>query len=192
MADVPRLLADQVRVMRVTPGASIDSHEAYVDAIVLLVPGNPSGTEVGTDDLAVDGVVMPGGERHGCGWWCQVRQVESRAPIASGSAGWAARCCSRDTPQGVALAKRLYLRRKRRRCVCRGRRCMSMVGRFLPRVIQWNGEPLQFLSACGFNVVQLPGAPTPEQSAEAEKLGLWFLCSPEHPDALARRVGASR
>jgi hypothetical protein len=64
---------------------------------------------------------------------------------------------------------------------------------FLPRVIQWNGEPLQFLSACGFNVVQLPGAPTPAQSAEAEKLGLWFLCSPDHPDALAQaglgRVG---
>ena len=64
---------------------------------------------------------------------------------------------------------------------------------FLPRVIQWNGEPLQFLSACGFNVVQLPGVPTPAQSAEAEKLGLWFLCSPEHPDALVQaglgRVG---
>ena len=44
VADVPRLLADQVRVMRANPGASIDSHEAYVDAIILLVPGNPSGT----------------------------------------------------------------------------------------------------------------------------------------------------
>src|SRR3954451_18067574 len=59
VAEVPRLLAEQVRVMRATPGASIDAHEAYVDAIVLLVPGNPSGTDVGTDDLTVDGVVMP-------------------------------------------------------------------------------------------------------------------------------------
>ena len=57
---------------------------------------------------------------------------------------------------------------------------------FLPRVIQWNGESLQFLSGLGFNVVQLPAAPNSEQSAEAARLGLWFLCSPEHPDALER------
>ena len=64
--------------MRATPGASIDSHEAYVDAIVLLVPGNPSGMEVGTDDLAVDGVVMPARRATGRGWQRVVfRRVES-------------------------------------------------------------------------------------------------------------------
>ena len=58
IAEVPRLLADQVRVMRVMPGASIDPHEAFIDAIVLFIAGNPSGTEVGTDDLQVDGVLL--------------------------------------------------------------------------------------------------------------------------------------
>src|SRR5262249_1217130 len=38
----------------------------------------------------------------------------------------------------------------------------------------------------GFNVVQLPTAPTPEQSAEAEHYGIWLLSQPDHPEALQR------
>ena len=58
LADVPKLLAEQVRLLRTAPGASIDPREAYVDAIVLIVPGGPDGTEVWTDDLDVDGIVL--------------------------------------------------------------------------------------------------------------------------------------
>ena len=163
--------------MRATPGASIDSHEAYVDAIVLLVPGNPSGTDVGTDDLAVDGVVMPSAASSAVALAARVvfRRVESRLLPAGRRFVRQGSAALRRRSRRVSLGRRLYLRRKRRRCACTGRRCTVDGRPFLPRVIQWNGEPLQFLSACGFNVVQLPGAPTPEQSAEAERLGLWFL-----------------
>src|SRR6185436_19192101 len=58
LAEVPKLLADQVRVLRATPGAAIDPREAFVDAIVLIVPGNSAAIEVGTDELEVDGVVL--------------------------------------------------------------------------------------------------------------------------------------
>ena len=173
VAEVPRLLADQVRVMRATPGASIDSNEAYVDAIVLLVPGNPTGTDVGTDDLAVDGVVMPS-ER--VSRWRPIADCKCQAR-AGVRPRWASAALRRAVqPAGVARGKDCVRNESGDACGCRGRRCMSMGGRFLPRVIQWNGEPLQFLSACGFNVVQLPGAPTPAQSAEAEKLGPVVSC----------------
>jgi hypothetical protein len=185
VAEVPRLLADQVRVMRATPGAAIDAHEAFVDAIVLLVPGNPSGTEVGTDDLAVDGVLLPAAGS-------VVSAADGVQPKARKAP--ASRVAVRAVGQNRVAAGSPPLANVREKIASASKAATVRLqgtivyvdGRpFLPRVIQSNGEPLQFLSACGFNVVQLPGAPMPEQSAEAEQLGLWFLCSPAHPDALA-------
>ena len=178
VGEVPRLLADQVRVMRATPGASIDPKEAYVDAVVLLVPGNPSGTEIGTDDLAVDGVVIP---------------ATSATPTASAARqlpGTSAKQVSRsatapEKPQNGAperMASALTGAPVRLQGTV-----LNVDGRaFLPRVIQSNGEPLAFLAACGFNVIQLPEAPTPAQSTEATRLGVWFLCAPARPDTIAR------
>lgn len=193
VAEVPRLLADQVRVMRATPGAAIDSHEAFVDAIVLLVPGNPSGTEVGTDDLAVDGVLMPAaGNVMGTAGGVQPKGKKAAANrVAVRAVGQ--NSVAAAAPPLANVREKIASASKAATVRLQGT-ILNVDGRpFLPRVIQSNGEPLQFLSACGFNVVQLPGAPTPEQSAEAERLGLWFLCSPEHPDALAQaglgRVG---
>ena len=56
VSEVPKLLAAQVRVMRTTPGAAIDSREAYLESVVLIVPGDPNGVELGTDQLEVEGV----------------------------------------------------------------------------------------------------------------------------------------
>lgn len=201
VAEVPRLLADQVRVMRAMPGASIDSHEAYIDAVVLLLPGNPSGTDVGTDDLTVDGVLVP-------------PPATASAAVASGAAGAA------STPQAGGVARQPHPNAKHGRTTARTVSASTAAtasktpqpparenvlsatqaakvrlqgtmlyvdGRpFLPRAIQWNGEPLEFLASCGFNVVQLPAPPTPQQSVEAERAGLWFLSIPPHPDAIAR------
>lgn len=169
--EVPKLLAEQVRVMRATPGAAIDAHEAYVDAVVLIVPGNPSGTDLGTDELVVDGVLLstPAGA----------------AGTAKGLAAAPASANKRtELPKlsgpGVTPDKKSTVRLQGTTLVVDGRP-------FLPRVIRWNGEPLQFLASCGFNVVQLNEVPTEEQSAEAERIGLWFLCGPEHPEKLARQ-----
>lgn len=194
VAEVPRLLSDQVRVMRATPGASIDSKEAYVDAIVLLVPGNPSGADVGIDDLAVDGVLMPGAASSAVAAGGAGGVPPGGKQVASGRE--AIRAVGQQgiavTTQPAGIGREKIVSATKAATVRLHGTTLSVDGRpFLPRVIQWNGEPLQFLSACGFNVVQLPGAPTPEQSEEADKLGLWFLASPEHPDALAR-VGVGR
>jgi hypothetical protein len=155
LAETPKLLAEQVRVMRATPGASIDPREAYVDAVVLIVPGNSAQVEIGTDELEVDGVML------------------SKAnPQAAANAATPANA-------GGAAVKKPTVR-------LHGTTLTIDDKPFLPRIIQSNGEPLELLSKCGFNVVQLPGAPTPEQSAQAERLGMWFLAAPEHPDNLTR------
>jgi hypothetical protein len=162
VAEVPKLLAEQVRIMRATPGAAIDAHEAYVDAVVLIVPGNPNGAEMSTDDLVIDGVLLAPA--------ASTATASNRLPtLANASAPTSGEAAEQESPvrlQGTTL-------------VVDGRP-------FLPRVITWNGEPLQFLASCGFNVVQLKNPPTSEQSAEAQRCGIWFLCEPPHPDALAR------
>lgn len=60
LSNVPRRLAEQVRVLRTEPGASIDPREAYVAAILLLVPGGQDAIELWTDDLDIDGVTLEG------------------------------------------------------------------------------------------------------------------------------------
>ncbi len=59
LSGVPSLLAAQARVMRAAHVEAVDTHEAYVDAIVLVVPGGSGNTVVWTDALEVDGVVLP-------------------------------------------------------------------------------------------------------------------------------------
>ncbi len=47
-----------------------------------------------------------------------------------------------------------------------------------PRIIQHQGEPLEFLKRLGFNAVWLSRPPTAEQLSEAKRLGLWLVCTP--------------
>ena len=57
LSDVPKSLAAQVRVMR-TMQSGVDAHKAYLESVVLVIPGDPNGVEVGMDDLEVDGVAI--------------------------------------------------------------------------------------------------------------------------------------
>jgi hypothetical protein len=199
VAEVPRLLADQVRVMRAKPGASIDPHQAYIDAIVLLVPGNPGGADFATDDLTVDGVLVPPPAAVSAAVIprakspAAARQATAapRSPLAAKHGRTSARTVSASTAANARVpqpAARENILSATQAANVRLRGTMLYVdGRpFLPRGIQWNGEPLQFLASCGFNVVQLSEPPTTAQSAEAERAGLWFVSIPPHPDAIAR------
>jgi hypothetical protein len=182
LADVPRLLEEQIRVMRATPGAVIDPHEAYVDAVVLIVPGDSNGVELGTDNLEVDGVVIPDiGKAAALGKQVSLSSGSKHPKQGLHGAGSA-------KPQAAipAAASAVVAPSPKSSAKLEGTTLMVDGRQFFPRVVQWNGESLQFLANCGFNVVQLPAAPTSEQSAEAERLGLWFLCTPARPDAIER------
>ncbi len=58
---------------------------------------------------------------------------------------------------------------------------------FLMRGIEWNNEPFAFLAARGFNTIWMHDLPTPEQSADARRAGLWIICTPPAVDALSAR-----
>lgn len=174
LSDVPRLLAGQVRVIRATPGVSIDPGEAYVDAIVLTVPGEPGGTTVWTDELEIDGIVLD-----------RIEDSRTAGPPPTNNTpahesgvvqvGWRQELGSATGRSSLGEAPDVRLHGT----------TLSVAGKpFVPRAIEWNGEPLEFLADRGFNTVLLRQLPSPEQSAEAFQRGLWFICTPPLPDAL--------
>jgi hypothetical protein len=46
------------------------------------------------------------------------------------------------------------------------------------RAVEHRGEPLELIKTLGFNAIALPIPPTPEQNAEARRLGLWLIAPP--------------
>jgi hypothetical protein len=48
----------------------------------------------------------------------------------------------------------------------------------MPRIIEHNGEPLEWLHSLGFNAVKLRAEPTPKELKEAQRLGLWLVAPP--------------
>ena len=57
----------------------------------------------------------------------------------------------------------------------------------MPRIIQWQGEPLEFLKRLGFNAIAMGRLPSPAELAEANRVGLWIVCPPPTTVALEAR-----
>ncbi len=176
LSGVPKLLADEVRVMRTDAGFSIDPRQAYVDAIVLVVPGQPEGTLVSTDNLEITGIqieptTIAQASQAAIGENKNVRHSSVEQADWQQDVGPAAKGDPQLTPHQVRLIGATLL----------------VEGKpFMPRAIEWRGESLQFLYDRGFNTIQLPKAPEVIQSTEAKKLGLWFICPPPLPDVIVK------
>lgn len=176
--NLPKQLAAEIRILRAMPGAKIDPREAFLNAVVLIVPGEPHGVEVATDDLVVDGVVRKLPD--------DIQQTAYPAPAAAALGSPATRSIPAnlrrlpDATSAIAASDNIP--------AVQLQGDLLLVGNkpFLPRAIRFQGEPLAYLAERGFNVVWLNRAPTVEQTAEAKKLGLWFISQPPHPEALAR------
>jgi hypothetical protein len=176
LKDVPKLLAAEVRAMRSVPGAKIDSREAFLDCVVLITPGDPQGIEVVTDELEVDGVRIAS---------AAVQLTNHEGPSANQVPITRALPSQHDEPTPRDVRSELSPQVQGSQLIVNGRP-------FMPRAIQWQGEPLQFLANCGFNTIQLSSEPTGELIAEAQRAGLWFLCAPPRPDEIRRReIGQS-
>jgi hypothetical protein len=159
LTDLPKQLAARVRVLRTAPGANIDPHEAYLEAVTIIVPGGPGAATVWTDELVVDGVVAT--------------TADDAAPVAdSGVVQTAFTSSSNPTaPTPLVQVQNTTL---------------FVAGKpFLPRGIEWNGEPLSFLAERGFNTIWIDHPPTADQTAEAQRADVWFVATPPRPDALA-------
>ena len=55
----------------------------------------------------------------------------------------------------------------------------------VPRIIQWQGEPLELLQKIGFDAVWMGRSPTPNEFADATRLGMFLVCPPPSPEQLA-------
>jgi len=169
IAQLPDLLAAQVRVVRASQRASIDSREAYVDAIVLVVPGGEDRATVWTDLLEIDGVVLAAtaGNANGADVQPAVFSAPSWPQTAQSPPTVAA-----SSPDGAPAQ-------------FRGTTLLVSGRPMLVRGIEWNNEPFAFLGARGFNTIWLDNPPTAEQAADAARENLWLVCRPPTFEKLA-------
>ncbi len=177
LKDLPKLLAAELRVLRLTAGKQVDAKEAYLDAVVLSVPGDPQGVVIETDELVVDGVPRVAVDdvklvNYPTGSPGSAQRQLQLAPAAAQLRqlpNFAAASPVQATPDSIQLQGDLLLANDRPLSV---------------RAVDWHGEPLDFLAQRGFNVVRLQQPPTTEQAAEAQRTGMWFICRPPRPDVI--------
>ncbi len=62
----------------------------------------------------------------------------------------------------------------------------------VPRIIQWQGEPLELLARLGFNMIGMGRSPTADELAEADRHDLQIVCPPPSPQQIqAEGIGAN-
>ena len=165
LADLQKLVARQVRALRMQLGPNVDDREAYLDAILLNIYGGPGVTNVWIDDLDLAGYVGLTGAPLG--------QVVAPLPKIGGpfpnnSSGVPSFGTPANLPKRFDIKLSLSM--------------LSVDGKpIFPRAIEHQGEPLSKLKELGFNAVWLKQLPTQELLEEADRLGLWLICPPPRP-----------
>lgn len=155
LEDLPTLVARQARVLRAQLKTAVDTHEAYIDRVLLNVATGPGRSHIAIDDLEVAGHVQP-----------PEQQPENIPPGAM-------------PPRNITEAAHPRTSLELNGSV------LSVEGRpFFARAIEYRGESLAFLKDLGFNTIKFDETPTPALLAEAHRLGLWLVCRPERPPGL--------
>ena len=181
--DLSRLVVRYVRVLRSQLGPNIDDREAYLDRIVLNIYGGAGVTNVCIDDLDIAGyVARPQGAGEPVGG--QVTAVRRDAAAAGTSERYAPAVAH---PYPAILGRAA----PPAKATLVGSVLLTEGRPFFPRIIQYQGEPLEFLSRVGFNTLWLAQPPSPDLMAEAERLHLWVVCPPPLPVGPASQPGAA-
>jgi hypothetical protein len=164
---IPRLLARQVWALRSQLGPKIDGREAYVERVLLNVYGGPGVTNVWIDDLEVAGFASAGSPPPGGKPRQPVMPPTANEAINPGSLPGSARVPFDSPPRpGVQLSGSVLL----------------LDGQpLLPRVIEYQGEPLALVKQLGFNAIWLRQVPPPQLCDQAQRLGLGLVCPPPRP-----------
>jgi hypothetical protein len=148
--EIPKLLERQARVARLQTSDSIDVREAYVSHLIFLVPGGPGVSDLAVDWIALDGIVLDRKVD------LQIQQAtaesEAEGPVLA-IPQLPAQQAVPVTPPSEEVAQ-------------------------VHRIIEWQGEPLEFLAKLGFNAVWVSRAPTPEELSEAGRLGIALVSPP--------------
>jgi hypothetical protein len=175
LSNAQGLLEAQARILRMTPGRQIDTREAFVDAIVLVVPGGAANTAVWTDALEVDGVVTSTTRESTDGdSSATTRVIPAIPPLGQRAAG------ARPEPTALSAAGLPLVQ-------FQGTMLLVAAKPFFPLGVEWNHEPLEYLAARGCNTIWTDEPPTRELADEAAKAGVWLICRPPSPDEIAQR-----
>ncbi len=217
ITDVPRLLARQIRLLRMQLGPNVDQREAYVDAILLNINCGSDVANVWIDDLDIAGYVSASGS-------AQAQTVNPAPRVGkdvAASSGWAPKGniagpqltgpvdgdkTKDGTVNSISPASRGFsgteyprteplasLQPKQHEVKLSGSVLTVDNRPFFPRVIEHQGEPLAVLKQLGFNTVWLKRLPAPEILEEAQRLGLWVICPwPRAPQLDGGRDPASQ
>ncbi len=139
----------QFRILRQQFGSDIDTREAYIDKIVINAFSEPGAIQIWIDDLEVAGLVSLPQQPPGSGGTSRQASFNETLPA--------------DRASSVELDGSILLT---------GDRPVAV------RMIEHNGESLEWLQTAGFNGVWLREPATATQLRDAQRLGLWIVAPP--------------
>ncbi|MEM6330199.1 MAG: hypothetical protein AAF790_08120 [Planctomycetota bacterium] len=160
IAGLPSRVVGRARMMRAAGGApSIDAREAYVDSVVLIVPGGGGADTFMTSRLEVEGVLQA------------ARSSGADASQATQGAGGRGQKPAERTPTDPAPEAPPQ--------PFDPTRGFQHAGKPLfPIIWTHRGESLQTLQRLGFNTVATRTMPSKAMAAEAHRLGLRIVAAP--------------
>ena len=148
IADVPALVERQARVLRSQLGPAVDTREAYVDMMIVNAYSEPGMVQLWLDDLEVTG------------------HVAFENVVAGDATGGQVRQAAFDANAGLPSIRLdgsiILLDGKPQQL----------------RMIEHNGESLEWLRSVGFNGVLLKEPATPELLTDAQRLGIQLIAPP--------------
>ncbi len=151
--DLKEQLKVETWMLRRKYGSHINERDAYVDKVVLNLYAGAGRTSVRVDDLKLSGIVSA------------ENLAQSVATLGT---------IKRDGDVKRASAQ---VTEKQKSLVQRDGTVLLVKNTpFFPRIIQHNGEPLDYLKAIGFNTVELKSTATMEQLRQAQQLNIWLIC----------------
>lgn len=154
--DVPGLIQRQARILRTQFGPSVDTREAYIDMVIVNAYTEPGVVQIWLDDLEVTGHVALDNAKVGGVDNDRVRQASFDATAGLPS---------------VKLDGSIILLDGKPQQL---------------RMIEHNGESLEWLQAMGFNGVLLREPASPELLADAQRVGMRLIAPPpEEQDRLS-------
>jgi hypothetical protein len=175
VVDFTKQVEQQARVLRAQLRLPVDTAQAYVDRVLLNVYVGPGKHRLWLDDLEVTGVTTAPG----------TPPAEMLPLVDAGQGNLTP--ISRRTTDGATTPDAqpaVQVELKGQSLLVRGKQ-------FFPRMIEYQGEPLEFLKQVGFNSVRMRTTPSRQTLDEAAKLGLWIVCPPPQPPDLQNPYGAA-
>ncbi len=149
---IDTLIKREVLQLRTKFGPHVDRREAYIDAFVLNALGQAGPSELWVDDLEMTGFAA----------------LDKTKDFSLDSATVQLATHEEDAqPTGPVTHGELQ------------GDVLSAAGRpLMPRVVDWNGEPLEWIKSLGFNAIRTQSYLSPEHLAELARLDLWLITNP--------------